>query len=322
MSLSDKSRWYVDRTGPEEITITVDELKPTTEEIKLMATKPLPLGLRGIDNCGAGSNEYRFNDPLALWKDFPITYACDDNSVTSQSFRDGIDKSFAVFNELKSDFFRKTGFSSAEIKIYMNRIDASNGILARANWSYSLPSNIITKASITFDTSENWAWLDRESCGSYGSIYDIGNTAVHEICHTLCLAHAPTDRLQTMYATTAPGKTLGRTLGNGDKLGIMKAYNLTESPPTPPPTPPPPPEPEPEITEAKITTIDGTTYLNLAYENIKGKYIPITTLTGTHSLPFNGVHAKIITISNQRYVYLYYYRQGNIFTTLGRIPLQ
>ena len=326
--MKDRSLLTVNTTGPDEVTVTIDEPVPTPEEIEIFKTRPLPKGLRGIDNCGAGSNEYRFNNPLAIWRSFPVTYAF-DSSIPS-SLKDGINKSFDVINQLKAGFFKLVNLGSEKIKVRMSSIDSSGGTLARANWSYSTTTLTLSKASITFDTNEKWAWLSQESCGTHGSTYDIGNTAVHEILHTVCLGHAPSDPLQTMYAVTGPGKTLGRTLGNGDKLGVMKAYNITEPVPVPTPVPPipePTPEPTPEpipvqITKPKITTIDGATYLNLAYENSEGEFIPIKTLTDTHSLPFDGLHAKIITISGLKYIYLYYYRAANVFTTLGRIPLQ
>jgi hypothetical protein len=82
------------------------------------------------------------------------------------------------------------------------------------------------------------------------------------------------------------------------------------------PPPPPPPPPPSGATKPKIITMSGNTYLNVAYENVSGKFLNIK------NLPFGGPHAKIITESGKQYVYLYYYRAANLFTTLGRIPLQ
>lgn len=70
-------------------------------------------------------------------------------------------------------------------------------------------------------------------------------------------------------------------------------------------------------TQPKVTTLSGgVSSLNVSYENVSGTFLKIKDFL------FGGPHAKIINESGRQYVYLYYYRDGNIFTTLGRIPLQ
>ena len=137
-----------------------------------------------------------------------------------------------------------------------------------------------------------------------------------------------------MFASTGPGTTLGRTLGNGDILGFQQAYDVTNPPPPPVGCPPgqhrdasgvcvpDEPQPGPAVTKPKVIVISGTTYLNIAYENISGQFLPIKTLANTQAMPFGGPNAKIVTISGKSYVYLYYYRAANVYTTMGRTPLQ
>jgi len=331
----------------DEKTVIIIERIPPQE--RRSRTAVLPLGLDARDTCGDGTNEFRHISPLVVWKNLPAPYYIDVS--VPENLVDGIVNSFGVWNTTAGFelYTRTTNQTNARITIKHEVIDQQGGILAQAQWSYSESRGEMTRATITFDSRENWSLLTNESCGSNGSIFDIMNVAVHEIGHVSGLGHAPTDRLQTMYASTGPGTTVGRTLGNGDILGFQQAYDITNPPPpcpvgqhrengicvpdTPtchpgqhlengicvPDTPPPPP---PSVTKPKVIVISGTTYLNIAYENISGQFLPIKTLQNTQSLPFGGPNAKIVTISGKSYVYLYYYRAANVFTTMGRTPLQ
>lgn len=301
-------------SSSDEITVTVIERIPPRERIS--RARSLPIGLAARDTCGDGTNEFRHIDPLVVWKNLPAQYFI-DSSVPTELVQ-GVVNSFEVWNTAAGFqlYARTNSESNAKIVVNHEPIDSQGGILAQAQWSYSPSRGEMTRATITFDSRENWALLVTEACGSNGSVFDIMNVAVHEVGHISGLGHAPTDRLQTMYASTGPGQTLGRTLGNGDVKGFSEAYDVIIQPPPPPPPPPV------STTKPKVTIINGVTYLNIAYENVSGQFIPIKTLTNTQSLPFGGPHAKTITISGNSYVYLYYYRAANVFTTLGRIPLQ
>lgn len=310
-------------------TVTVIERIPKRERISRTAT--LPLGVDARDTCGDGTNEFRHISPLVIWKNLPALYFID--SSVPDNIINGIVDSFGVYNTTAGFMLyqRTPTESNAKIVVSLAPIDSAGGTLARASWSYSSSRNEMTRATITFDSRETWALLSNESCGSNGNIFDIMQVAVHEIGHISGLSHAPTDNLQTMYASTGPGKTLGRSLGNGDVLGFTQAYNVVTPSPPPPTCPagqrleggicvpdvviPPPPQPEPVVTQPKIITLSGTTYLNVAYENISGKFLTIK------NMPFAGTHAKVIDISGKSYVYLYYYRAANVYNTLGRIQL-
>ena len=151
--------------------------------------------------------EYRHNDPLAIWKQFPVPYAYEP--IVSSGMRKEIDKCFEIYNQLKPGLFENGVLP--KIKVSMDNLGSRGGTLARATWTYTISSLSITRGTITFDTNESWAWLSQESCGAYDSTYDIGNVGVHEIGHLMGLAHAPSNPLQTMYATTSPG---ARTVSN------------------------------------------------------------------------------------------------------------
>lgn len=292
--------------------ITVVIREPVPKPGTFVRSNFLPFGSGSArDSCGDGTEEFRHINPLVVWKNLPVRYFIED-SVPS-GLIDAIIASFEVWNATMGGSLYQRTMSSSDAKITVNvlPIDEQGGTLAQAQWSYSQSRGEMTRAEITFDSRERWAVLSNESCGSNGGIFDIMNVAVHEIGHVSGLDHAPTDRLQTMYASTGPGVTLGRTPGNGDIKGFKQAYQVI----TPPPPPPPPPPPV-TVTRPKIITISGTNYLNVAYENVSGVFLNIK------NLPFGGVHARIITESGKQYVYTYYYRAANLFTTLGRIPLQ
>ena len=317
----------------DEITVVIKEPIPKPESLSQSRVLPFNV-LHARDVCGDGTEQFRHIDPLVVWKNLPAQYFIEDSVPTN--LVQAIVDSFTVWNVTAGSIIyqRTTNQSDAKITVNHEPIDSQGSILAQAQWSFSPSRGEMTRATITFDSREQWSFLLSESCGSTGRIFDIMNVAVHEIGHISGLYHAPTDRLQTMFASTGPGVTLGRSLGNGDIKGFKEAYNVITPPP--PPTCPPGqhlengicvpdvivPPPPVSTTKPKIITISGTTYLNLAYQNISGQFLSVKTLANTQSLPFNGTHAKIITESGKQYVYLYYYRAANMFTTLGRIPLQ
>lgn len=335
-------------SNPDIVTVVVTEYIPPKH--LLSPASILPAGLAARDSCGDGTNEFRHISPLVTWKNLPALYFID--STVPVGLVQAVVNCFNVWNDTAGfELYRRTSTeSTSKIQVSVSPIDAAGGTLARASWSYSTSRNEMTRATIVFDSRERWALLANESCGSNGDIFDIMNVGVHEVGHISGLSHAPTDRLQTMYASTGPGMTLGRSLGNGDIEGFKQAYNGAPLPcppgqhlengvcvpDTPPPCQPivcppnmhfdmqlckcvediPPPPPPPSVTRPKIIMQSGTAYLNVAYENVSGKFINVK------NLPFGGPHAKIIAESGKQYVYLYYYRAANLFTTLGRIPLQ
>lgn len=265
-------REYVNKrkVAPDEVEITIVDFKPDTPQPQV---EPLRLGLLARDSCGDGSNEFKHIDPLVTWQRFPVLYFIE--SSVPATLHGAIEKSFAPFNEVAGFemFKRTTNLSSAKIRILIGPIDVAGGTIARTSWSYSPSRKEITKATITFDKSESWGELQKESCGRTGGIYDIINVGVHENGHHCGLGHAPTDKLQTMYASTSPGVTLGRTLGNGDKQGFKAAYSKVIQPPQPNPQPEPQPEPQPtpaptshDFTDAEVIQIK---ILRLAYDNAK-----------------------------------------------------
>ena len=315
----------------DEITVIIREPVPPRELIS--RTSLLPTGVDARDTCGDGSQEYKHIDPLAVWKNLPILYFIDLSSVPSDLIQGVID-SFNVWNTTAGFtlYQRTTSESNSKIQVSFETIDGASSTLAEARWSYSPTRGEMTRATITFDDREDWGLLTNESCGSNGSVFDVMQVGVHEVGHLSGLDHAPTDRLQTMYASTGPGQTLGRTLGNGDILGFKTAYDIDiVIPPPPPPVPPvcPPgqhlqngvcvpdtPPPAPPSPLAKIITQSGIKYVDTFYQNRSGQYLSIAKIPIDQSQ-----YGKVITISGKSYLYTYFYRTTGIFATLGRVQI-
>lgn len=236
---------YTKKIAPDEVQVTVIDYAPTPQEKVKDAAEPLIRGLIARDACGDGTDEYELNEPCPVWRSVPVLYYL--GPTVPLMLQPVAEESFKQYNNTAGfELYKRTDNSTqAKIIITLGPIDVSGSTLARASWNYSPSTLTITKASITFDTSEAWGKLSQESCGSTGNIFDFGNVCVHEVGHLSGLGHAPTDRLQTMYASTSPGKTLGRSLGNGDTKGFKTAYKVTEPTPTPEPTPIPEPTPTP-----------------------------------------------------------------------------
>lgn len=241
------------KTAPDEVTVTIVDFKPDKPEPEV---EQLRLGLAARDACGDGTNEFKHIDPLVTWQQFPVKYFIESSVIGT--LHAAITKSFQPFNEAAGFkmFERTMNMAEAKIRISIGPIDVAGGTIARCQWSYSPTRKEITKATVTFDSNEAWAELSKESCGRTGNIFDIINVAVHENGHHCGLSHAPTDKLQTMYASTSPGVTLGRSLGNGDTLGFKTAYKIKDNPtPNPEPDPQPTPEPTNQRPIAKPITI-------------------------------------------------------------------
>lgn len=239
------------KTSNDEMMTTITEYVPSNETIRMHAAKPIAFLIRGItrDVCGDGTDEYRLNSPAVIWDKFPVMYRI-DNSIPFD-FNQAINWAFDQFNQIETRHrFYVQGLIASDIILKMAKIDEADKTLAQARWWWNPSTLKITKGEITFDSSESWGYLTTNSCGTTGKVYDIMQVCVHEIGHLSCLAHAPSDKLQTMYPTTGPGVTLGRTLGNGDKLGFKTAYNIPDEP-EPEPKPEPNPDPEEALNKAK-----------------------------------------------------------------------
>lgn len=101
-------------------------------------------------------------------------------------------------------------------------IDGPLGTLAVTSLTYTIRGKTIVRATITFDSDENWAILP-SACGiPVANGISVEDVSVHEFGHALpALDHARGDAL-TMKQFYSGG--MERTLATGDKLGIEKRY--------------------------------------------------------------------------------------------------
>lgn len=235
-------------TGPDEIMVEVIDYKPTKQEAEaLKAKSSLPQGVLGRDVCGDGDpSEYQLISPVVKWKTFPVLYYIDISVPVP--LREGIRKGFAEWTyQAGFEFWKETtDRTQAKEIVYYEVIDTAGSILAVTRWWYNTTGLEITRATTTFDSTDKWAYLEQESCGAVGNIWDVGHVATHEIGHVCGQLH-PNAPLQTMHPTVPAGRTLGRTLGAGDIEGFSKVYNTT---------PPPPPVNKPPVAKDVNATTD------------------------------------------------------------------
>lgn len=217
----------------DEFMIRIVEFVPE-EKDKVFKAQTLAIGESARDICGDGTEEYRLVDPPVTWKQFPVKYYYKSVPMNLQK---GLDVCFTEINKAFSGtgktFFEKSVVSTdAKLTISLGPIDAQGSTLAETTWWYN-SRNETTRSEMVFDSNEKWDYFASEACGSSGGIFDIGNVGMHEIGHAVGLGHVSQDKLQTMYPTTVPRSTLGRSFGNGDWVGFKKAYNLTDIDPEP-----------------------------------------------------------------------------------------
>jgi predicted Zn-dependent protease len=213
-------------------------LEPSKEEIKTVTivdyaepTSPArleaPFSTLSVDPCGEGSNQFATESGGVRWRTFPVTYAVDttNSGVDINAARNAIIQTFEELDKyIPGDAFNLiSDFNSAKIKFRWQLIDGQFGQAGFASFSFTTPGLVLTSATITLDSGENWFVSPVHRCNSIGSSLDLQNVAAHELGHAVGLGHV-TDNLLTMYPTSFAGETLKRSLGNGDRAGMNFLY--------------------------------------------------------------------------------------------------
>lgn len=268
------------------------------------------------DSCGNGTSLFKNLNPKIRWTSFPVPVFIDNTNgeVSTDDFTKVIIDALVEWGQHYnvSQFFKLVNSrAEAKMTIGWKQLDGASNTVAVCEYSWN-SSNSITKADISFDTSENWTIMDHEVCGSTGNAFDIQSVLTHEIGHGVGFDHN-SDPLSCMYSSVRFGETLRRTLSTGDQKGFVELYEIT---PTPTPIPTPTPQPQPSSPLAKILTSGSIKFVDTFYENRSGQFLTIAPI------PLDQQQfGKIITISGKSYVYTYFYRTNGVFATLGRIQI-
>lgn len=182
--------------------------------------------------CGS-SSAYRKKN--YKWKSFPILY-----SISTENLTDGVslaDAKTAVVNALNvwdtedrpvgNLFLEAKNGETPSLTVRWGKIDGKNKVLALTENTFNVKTKIIISSRMTFDLADPWKVFPSFDCKSQGSEFDIESVAAHEVGHVIGLLHPPNNsknKALTMYAATASGETLKRTLDKGDKAGVSKIY--------------------------------------------------------------------------------------------------
>jgi hypothetical protein len=213
---------YVERSGhakPTDASLEapiLEKVAPTTDTI----------------TCGS-SLAYRKKN--YKWKSFPILY-----SISTENLTAGVGLAAAktaVVNALNAWdneerpvgnlFLEAKNGETPSLTVRWGKIDGKNKVLGITENSFNVKTKIIISSRITFDSADTWKVFPSFDCKSQGSEFDIESVAAHEVGHVIGLLHPPNNsknKALTMYAATAPGETLKRTLDKGDKAGVSKLY--------------------------------------------------------------------------------------------------
>ena len=98
-------------------------------------------------------------------------------------------------------------------------LGASSTVAVTSTWAYR-GSGEAVESDARYNTYYPW------STSGASNAMDVGHVGTHEIGHTFGLGHPSGSGIDclTMYAYVNYGVTIGRTLGNGDILGIKAIY--------------------------------------------------------------------------------------------------
>ncbi len=204
--------------APELETVTfIDVFRPTHE-----AGPPID----GDGSCTAQSSSYKTIRGGIHWQTFPVTYWIVGNPLDVAAMVNAVE-SWDNEEHPVGDFFAPAGSeAAADVVVRWASIDGPSGTLAVTGISFNPATKEIVRATVTFDSDDTWANQPTISCED-GSLngHDVENVGAHEFGHVIGLAHVNDDSNLTMYTfVTQPGETMKRSLGPGDREGMLALY--------------------------------------------------------------------------------------------------
>jgi hypothetical protein len=105
----------------------------------------------------------------------------------------------------------------------------SSAIVAYTDTQYSRVDGKIYGIDMAFN-GVHFTFADEPSYPEGTDVFDLRNTLIHEIGHTVGLDHTPV-REATMHASATPGETLKRDLHQDDIDGLCALYPAADEPP-------------------------------------------------------------------------------------------
>lgn len=193
--------------------------------------------------CSAQSSSFKTIRGGIRWREFPVEYSINTANSGVVPAKDAVDAviraaaSWDFEEHPAGQFFSKVD-TGADVAIRWAFIDGPSGTLAVTSISFNPATKTIASATITFDSADDWTILPTAvSCGDQGDAHDVENVGAHELGHVVGLDHVNDDTRLTMYKfITQIGETMKRTLGPGDREGILALYGeVIEEPPEDPP---------------------------------------------------------------------------------------
>jgi hypothetical protein len=187
------------------------------------STEPMTHRTRKKDPC-AESNTYKFLSRGLRWQSSPVTYRFTD--APNEEWKAAVRRAFETYNAAGTNLIFQESETSNNL-IGWAPLDGGGRALAQTAISFISSQKKILSFSITLDSAESWAILGTDTCpNTGGSGIDVENIAAHEIGHAAGLAHSSSskDRVLTMYPSAASGETLKRSLGAGDRAGLVYLY--------------------------------------------------------------------------------------------------
>lgn len=177
--------------------------------------------------CSAQSSSFKTIRGGIRWREFPVTYYIDTGVSADADAVIRATESWDFEEHPAGAFFSRVFVETdANVIVSWASIDGTSGTLAVTRISFNPATKTIARATVTFDSDDTWTNQPATiSCAAQAGGHDTENVGAHELGHVLGLDHVNDDSRLTMYTyVTQAGETMKRSLGPGDREGILALY--------------------------------------------------------------------------------------------------